>query len=315
MDRSKSDPGQLFVDACSSTFIGPFKLFDCSSICQMDTSDSIVAFDVQMRSLDGSALDINPLLKVWFSDTDPADADISDISSRFVAPNLLSGWRLLPGYQWRAEIGLTKRKFIVSSFFHDVIVGNYPNYLTVNLRPIATVSTLARTNSSIAGGLIFPATQGSSAMMDADIGLSDARSYVGCEVIEEYRDSSAFDILGSIGGLLALVQGIYIWLVGRPLLWGLTGAKPISPFGLMGSFTLPGFRKRLREHYHTSASDCDNLKQDSSLEQDEDRIRMVAFLLDYVIDMGPLNLPTNDQDEHLVRRIRVQRGIQDAPRV
>ncbi|KAG8685805.1 hypothetical protein FRC09_014517, partial [Ceratobasidium sp. 395] len=196
-----------------------------------------------------------------------------------------------------------------------------------------TVSTLARTNSSIAGGLIFPATQGSSAMMDADIGLSDARSYVGCEVIEEYRDSSAFDILGSIGGLLALVQGIYIWLVGRPLLWGLTGtvfqlfsfssyfvysgptagAKPISPFGLMGSFSLPGFRQTLREHYHTSTSDHD--KQESTPQRDEDRIRMVAFLLDYVLDMGPLNLPTSDQNELLVRRIQVQRGAQDPPRV
>jgi hypothetical protein len=64
-------------------------------------------------------------------------------------------------------------------------------------------------------------------MMNPDLGLSDARSFVGCEVIEEYRDSSAFDILGSIGGLLALVQGIYMWLVGRPLLWGLTGTVSV----------------------------------------------------------------------------------------
>ena len=60
-------------------------------------------------------------------------------------------------------------------------------------------------------------------MYDTDLNLPDARTYVGCEVIEEYRDSSAFDILGSIGGLLALVQGLYIWIAGRPLLWGLTG--------------------------------------------------------------------------------------------
>jgi hypothetical protein len=79
-----------------------------------------------MRSLNNSALSINPPLKVWFSDTDPAIADIADISGRFAAPNQLAGWQLLPGYRWRAEIGLTKRKFILSSFFRDVIVGNYP---------------------------------------------------------------------------------------------------------------------------------------------------------------------------------------------
>ncbi|KAG9105412.1 hypothetical protein FRC07_009305, partial [Ceratobasidium sp. 392] len=89
-----------------------------------------------MHSLGASALNINPLLKVWFSDTDPVVADISDITERFAAPNLLAGWQLLPGYQWRAEIGLTKRKFILSSFFRDVIAGNYPEYLSIDLRPI-----------------------------------------------------------------------------------------------------------------------------------------------------------------------------------
>lgn len=60
-------------------------------------------------------------------------------------------------------------------------------------------------------------------MYDTDLNLPDARTYVGCEVIEEYRDGSAFDILGSIGGLLALDQEVYIWIAGRPLLWGITG--------------------------------------------------------------------------------------------
>ncbi|KAG8722317.1 hypothetical protein FRC08_004155 [Ceratobasidium sp. 394] len=246
-----------------------------------------------MRSLNTSSLNISPALKVWFSDTDPIVADISDISRRFAAPNLLTGWQLLPGYQWRAEIGLTKRRFIVSSFFRDVIAGNSPEHLTINLRPINTVSTLARTNASVASGLIFPATQGSPAMMDTDLGLPDARSYVGCEVIEEYRDSSAFDILGLIGGLLALIQGIYLWLVGRPLLWGLTGAKVVSPFGVIGAFSLPGFRKKLREHYRVPDS---NNQQPITLE-DEERIRMVAFLLDYVVDMGPAGIPANYQKE------------------
>jgi hypothetical protein len=44
-----------------------------------------------------------------------------------------------------------------------------------------------------------------------------------CEVIEDYRESSALDVLGSIGGLLALLQGLHIFLFGRPLFWGMFG--------------------------------------------------------------------------------------------
>ncbi|KAG8778128.1 hypothetical protein FRC12_025146, partial [Ceratobasidium sp. 428] len=42
-----------------------------------------------------------------------------------------------------------------------------------------------------------------------------------CTVIEDYRKSSMFDVLGSIGGLLALLQGVHVFLFGRPLLWGM----------------------------------------------------------------------------------------------
>lgn len=44
-----------------------------------------------------------------------------------------------------------------------------------------------------------------------------------CQVIEEYRIGGAFDILASIGGLLALLQGLHMFLFGRPLFWGLFG--------------------------------------------------------------------------------------------
>lgn len=44
-----------------------------------------------------------------------------------------------------------------------------------------------------------------------------------CQAVEDYRLSSPLDILGSIGGLLALLQGIHIFLFGRPLFWGLFG--------------------------------------------------------------------------------------------
>jgi hypothetical protein len=44
-----------------------------------------------------------------------------------------------------------------------------------------------------------------------------------CEVVEDYRSSTAFDALGSIGGLLAILQGLHLLLFGRPLFWGITG--------------------------------------------------------------------------------------------
>lgn len=44
-----------------------------------------------------------------------------------------------------------------------------------------------------------------------------------CQVVEDYRAGSPLDVLGSIGGLLALLQGIHIFLFGRPLFWGLFG--------------------------------------------------------------------------------------------
>lgn len=88
--------------------------------------DSVVAFNISMQSRNASALSITPLLKVWFADTDPTIQNISDISGRFSTPNLVASWQLHPGYQWRAEIGLRKRKFITSSFFRDVVAGNNP---------------------------------------------------------------------------------------------------------------------------------------------------------------------------------------------
>lgn len=44
-----------------------------------------------------------------------------------------------------------------------------------------------------------------------------------CDFVEDYRSSTIFDVLGSVGGLFALLQSVHILLFGRPLLWGLTG--------------------------------------------------------------------------------------------
>ncbi|KAG9109021.1 hypothetical protein FRC07_008378, partial [Ceratobasidium sp. 392] len=89
-------------------------------------------------------------------------------------------------------------------------------------------------------------------------------------------------------------------------------AKPISPFGLMGAFSLPGFRKKLQEHYRIPGSD---LNEEASLEYDEDRMCMTAFLLDYVIDMGPAGIPTHYQNELVTRRTQTSQDAQSSPPV
>ena len=63
-----------------------------------------------------------------------------------------------------------------------------------------------------------------------------------------------------------------------------TGTKLINPFGLFGGCSSRGFRRRLREHYHVPPN------QFSGESRDEDRIRMTAFLQDFVIDLGPADI-------------------------
>ncbi|CAE6480878.1 hypothetical protein ACGC1H_005243 [Rhizoctonia solani] len=64
-------------------------------------------------------------------------------------------------------------------------------------------------------------------------------------------------------------------LLDQPLLWGVTGAKTITPFGLLGGCSSGGFKRRLREEYHISG------------EGGTDTIRIVPFMRDFVIDFGP----------------------------
>jgi hypothetical protein len=48
-----------------------------------------------------------------------------------------------------------------------------------------------------------------------------------CQAIEDYREHSTLDTLGSIGGLLALLQGMHMFLFGRPLFWGMFGGSTL----------------------------------------------------------------------------------------
>ncbi|KAF8701222.1 hypothetical protein RHS03_06562, partial [Rhizoctonia solani] len=122
-----------------------------------------------------------------------------------------------------------------------------------------------------------------------------------CKITEEYRTTSSFDILASIGGLLALLQGIHILVFGRPLFWGMFGAKLITPFGLAGKLATRAFRERLQQQYHRPVEPQDPTKttQESETEGSGSRVEidMTQFLLDYVIDMGPASLPSPPQEK------------------
>ncbi|CAE6425466.1 unnamed protein product, partial [Rhizoctonia solani] len=77
----------------------------------------------------------------------------------------------------------------------------------------------------------------------------------------------------------ALLQAAHLLLFGRPLLWGLVGAKTISPFGLLEGYLSSGFKPRLKVEYHSKSG-----------EDGTDTIQIVRFLRDFVIDFGPADL-------------------------
>ncbi|KAG8690911.1 hypothetical protein FRC09_011796, partial [Ceratobasidium sp. 395] len=115
-----------------------------------------------------------------------------------------------------------------------------------------------------------------------------------CVVIEDYRRSSAFDVLGSIGGLLALLQGVHVFLFGRPLFWGMfvmeqvirAGAKLLTPFGLVGRFANKGFRRRLQDYYYPPSTSHNTADEEPGINS-PNTILISRFLLDYVLDLGP----------------------------
>ncbi|KAH7338269.1 hypothetical protein B0J17DRAFT_661716 [Rhizoctonia solani] len=156
------------------------------------------------------------------------------------------------------------------------------NHRIISLYPIVE-SSIAVLNSadidvatatiqpSLNPGLLYHRNQ-------ADVWNSDGSIKDVCDYIEDYRSGSILDVIGSVGGLFALLQAAHLLLFGRPLFWGLAGAKAISPFGLMGGYFSSSFRRRLKEEYHSTS------------DEGTDTIRIVRFLCDFVIDFGPADL-------------------------
>ncbi|KDN38543.1 hypothetical protein RSAG8_09432, partial [Rhizoctonia solani AG-8 WAC10335] len=106
-----------------------------------------------------------------------------------------------------------------------------------------------------------------------------------CAFVQDYREGTIFDAVGSIGGLFALLQAAHVLIFGKPMLWGLVGAKLITPFGLLGLCSSKGFRRRLQDRYHGQ-----------NTERDSDVFRIWMFLRDYVIDFGPADFDPEAQD-------------------
>ncbi|CAE6492382.1 unnamed protein product [Rhizoctonia solani] len=240
--------------------------------------------------------------------------------SQVLAPYLLSPMEPELGWYTIYKTKLTQRRFIVSPSLRDAITGSDPTYSTTFLFPWSQIrrqplQETTNVNQSISAiGIInrpefgeFYKETARSRFVPGQRGPTDL-----CEITEEYRITSSFDMLASVGGLLALLQGIHTLLFGRPLFWGMFGAKLITPFGLAGQLTTKGFKKRLRERYHRTSQPHEiatTHSQDVEANRAAVNIDMTQFLLDYVIDMGPASLPTHDGN-HLRGKFRgEQMGI------
>ncbi|QRV75539.1 hypothetical protein RhiJN_03554 [Ceratobasidium sp. AG-Ba] len=243
-----------------------FDVFTCEN--QQNSTLDNVRYDITIRGNNDSSLDGVVLPNLWLN----------------------YGWQPSAGTQSTAEMSRGKRRFINSSFLRDTLGGMEPHYLEVALFPITTIRETPLSNLSVASGSIVPSTRIQFTSDNSWQNLKKLRSTRGslpqiCEVIEDYRASTAFDALGSIGGLLAIFQGLHILLFGRPMFWGIFGAKLLAPFGLLGHCSSGRFRRRLRDHYYSSEETGGDYKQPKM-----DTVRLHAFLRDYVIDFGPADL-------------------------
>ncbi|KAF8606315.1 hypothetical protein BDV93DRAFT_554059 [Ceratobasidium sp. AG-I] len=216
-----------------------------------------------------------------------------------LTPWIVPSWQLRMGWHVRMEASLVKRKFITSSFMKDTVWGFSPVYQNVTIFPTNTIlsENLGLDANGSATGILTFAVRPTFDSFVSYKQVHEARGWGDpmpptCMVVEDYRSSTAFDALGSIGGLFAIVQGLHILLFGRPLFWGLLGTKLISPFGLLGGLSTKGFRQRLKEHYSLPEQPIQSHNNIRST------MRIDAFLRDFVIDFGPVDFePEKDLEK------------------
>ncbi|KAF8692818.1 hypothetical protein RHS03_08540, partial [Rhizoctonia solani] len=206
-----------------------------------------------------------------------------------------------------------KRRYIISSPLIDSITGSEPTYNSTLFYPASILGKqpvqVANSSGVLSTELVATASIYSPVFLESSEKLAISGFKPGqvpemylCEITEDYRVTSTFDLFASIGGLLALLQGIHILLFGRPLFWGMFGAKAITPFGMMGNLATKSFKKRLQEQYHIprqgTQANPEQLQGGSvSCNRAGVDIDMTQFLLDYVIDMGPASVPDHEEED------------------
>ncbi|KAF8749654.1 hypothetical protein RHS01_09909 [Rhizoctonia solani] len=207
----------------------------------------------------------------------------NDLSVGLAAWLYTPSWQLRPGFHIEAEAQSVTRRFLTSSIIQDILLSSEPTYARTNLFPIFEVGAFALPNNTLAtAALRVSRKPGYAYMRDwkafsrIDTEHLTDRYRDLCTYIDDYRESTVLDAIGSIGGLFALLQAAHILLFGRPMLWSLTGAKLITPFGLFGVCSSKGFKRRLRQQYY---------QYDTS--NNSDAFLVGDFLRDFVIDLGP----------------------------
>ncbi|CAE6469553.1 unnamed protein product [Rhizoctonia solani] len=131
-------------------------------------------------------------------------------------------------------------------------------YRNVSLYPIVEISAIPLPNDAIATAMLRvtlnPGFVYFRSYQDLRV-QGGARSSGICDYLQDYRTGTILDVIGSVGGLFALLQAIHLLLFGRSLMWGLTGAMLISPFGLVGALSSKKFQQHLQEHYHRTPTE------------------------------------------------------------
>ncbi|CUA68284.1 hypothetical protein RSOLAG22IIIB_07812 [Rhizoctonia solani] len=260
----------------------------------------VPVFHIEVRSLTSSALTEAGMPRIWLSNKKEEDTASFEQYDRSTVRVYSPIWKLRPGFHLEAEARLITRRFISSSVFRDIVLYSDPKYAQKSLYPITETGRSGLTDST--GVINF--TQATSIIRATlSPGFENYyRSQVDfwnlqrglqkdvpqmCDYIEDYRSGSVLDALGSVGGLFALLHAAHVLLFGRPLLWGFTGAKLITPLGMLGIFSSADFKRRLRENYHRQPT-----------QDNPEPFRIGAFLRDFVIDLGPAGIPP-DQDPDL----------------
>ncbi|KAF8604652.1 hypothetical protein BDV93DRAFT_522354 [Ceratobasidium sp. AG-I] len=274
-----------------------FEVFDCVSHNSSLSYTWLLeaTYNLTIRSTNGTSLSAMRLPAFWLSDftdtlQEPANsANTSMMKS--VAPWLIAPLQLIAGTHLVTNVGLARRKFITSSLLRDIVVNLEPTYRIASLFPITTAQTSLLPDNQTATAILIPSLVSPLSYSNSlDFIKSTKSTYYSmptvCAFIADYRSSTIFDAIGSIGGLFAILQGVHILLFGRPMFWGITGAKLINPFGILGRCHSRDFRRRLRERYHYQPVG----EHGHSTGDPSDTIRMNAFLRDFIIDFGPADI-------------------------